>query len=67
MSKIYEAVQDAEIERIEGEEQFMNEPKSVAETNKGIDWSTNMYEEVSDRNEGALIHLDRNINPNPLD
>lgn len=67
MSKIYENGSDEEIERIEGEEQFINEPKSVAETNKGIDWGTNIYEEVSDRNEGALIHLDRNINPNPLD
>lgn len=41
--------------------------KDTKQTNDGIDWGTNMYEEVSDRNEGALIHLDRHINPNPLD
>lgn len=41
--------------------------KDTKPTNEGINWGRNMYEEVSDRNEGALIHLDRHINPNPLD
>lgn len=77
MSKIYEAAQDEEIERIEGEEQFMNEPVDLFEkvrTNPGINWKNSQdtnWESISEESQRALDMLDyspRNPNNiNPLD
>lgn len=67
MSKIFDDAIEREEKRPEGEEQFINEPKSVAETNIGIDWVTTDEAVLDEQSERALEQLDYNINPNPLD
>lgn len=70
MSKIFDDAIEREEKRLEGEEQFINEPKSVAETNTGIDWKNSQdtdWESISEKSQRALNQLDHNINRNPLD
>jgi len=80
MSKSNQASQDTEQERIEGEEEFMNEPKTKEcdccmwddmnfrhEPHCSALKQINWNTERSEQSERALEQMDRHVNPNPLD
>jgi hypothetical protein len=76
MSKVYEAGQDKEIERIEGEEGFMNEPSGMVPDDRSqrkeqlesvVKWAHELPNR-SETSQRALDQLDySSVNANPLD